>query len=153
MVYNLVCYLFITCVRLKPTFIVIIASGIDQFSCMLICFFVRFFSPFSIESFMISLSFSSLCAGCLTCSIHPFTLSRTYIEFQEWYMSIENPPKFLPVVKGGCRFTVNKLFRVVDISVHRIFSAHWGGGGPTLKKSKSISGIFGWVLTFLDLQF
>ena len=30
------------------------------------------------------------------------------------------------------------------------------GGGATLKslkKSKSISGIFGWVLTFLDLQF
>ena len=31
-----------------------------------------------------------------------------------------------------------------------------GGGGPllkSLKKSKSISGILGWVLTFLDLQF
>ena len=31
-----------------------------------------------------------------------------------------------------------------------------GGGGnskKSLKKSKSISGIFGWVLTFLDLKF
>ena len=28
-----------------------------------------------------------------------------------------------------------------------------GGGGPTLKKSKSISGILGWVLTFLDPKF
>ena len=31
-----------------------------------------------------------------------------------------------------------------------------GGGGQLLKilkKSKSISGIFGWVLTFLDLKF
>ena len=34
-------------------------------------------------------------------------------------MSIENPPKFL-VVKGGCRFTVNKLFRVVDIRMKKV---------------------------------
>ena len=34
-----------------------------------------------------------------------------------------------------------------------ISSPGGGGGGATLKKSKSILGNFGWVLTFLDLKF
>ena len=41
----------------------------------------------------------------------------------------------------------------LQISMSAYRQLTWGGGGGNLKKSKSNSGILGWVLTFFDPNF
>ena len=69
--------------------------------------------------------------------------------------------KLLIVLKITCMWLLSASKNIVPIKSYATFKsskfATLGGGGgqlkKSLKKSKSISGILGWVLTFFDSKF